>query len=429
MEIYIVQPNDTLYSIATRFNVTTRKIIQDNQLTNPNNLIPGQTIVIVYPEQTHIARDGDTLESIANEYTVTQMQLLRNNPFLSNTTVKPGDILTIRYDTTGTMRTNGYIYPYVDRNIYIKTLPNLTYITIYNYRITAEGEIISYFDDTPVIQLAKDYGTIPLFMATTLSAQGEPDVDAVFSLLSNNTYLENFIDNSISIMKQKGYLGLNVIFNYINTTSLDLYLNVILKLKDALDQNNFLFFVTINPNTSYVNNELVLDKIDYSPLSDYVNNIRFVQFIWGINYGPPLPVNSIARLRPFIEYVTSIIPSDKISIGNSLISYDWALPYVPGVSYANSLSINSALRLASDVGTVIQFDEASQTPYFTYVSNSTEHIVWSVDARSIEALISLIREYNLEGIGFWNLMIYIAQLWLVINAQYDIIKLIPSKFD
>jgi spore germination protein YaaH len=428
MEIYVVQPNDTVYSIAAKFDVSSRKIIQDNQLENPNKLVPGQTIVIVYPAQTYTAKVGDTLESIAKENNISQMQLLRNNPFLSNTPVKAGDVLTIRYNTSGKMHTTGYIYPYVDRNVYKKTLPYLTYITIYNYKTSGEGEVTSYFDDTEVIQLAKNYGTIPLFMATTLSAQGEPDEEAVYSLLLGETSFDTFVDNSIAIMKQKGYLGLNIVFNYMNPNSVDLYLSVIKRLKTKLDENNFLLFVTINPNTRFVDDKPTFDKINYSVFSDYVESIMFLQFIWGTNYGPPLPVNSVERLEPFIEYATSIVPSDKILAGNTLISYDWSLPYIPGVTYANSLSIQSALRLALDVGSVIQFDEPSQSPFFNY-KNSSQHVVWTVDARSIEALVNLIRKYNLDGAGFWNLMIYAAQLWLVINSQFEIIKLIPSLFD
>lgn len=428
MDIYVVQPNDTVYSIAAKFDVSSKKIIQDNQLENPNKLVPGQTIVIVYPAQTYTAKMGDTLESIAKENNISQMQLLRNNPFLSNTPVKAGDVLTIRYNTSGTMHTTGYIYPYVDRNVYKKTLPYLTYITIYNYKTSGEGEVTSYFDDTEVIQLAKDYGTIPLFMATTLSAQGEPDEEAVYSLLLGEAYFDAFISNSIAIMKQKGYLGLNIVFNYMNPNSVDLYLSIIKRLKTKLDENNFLLFVTLNPNTRFVDDQPTFDKINYSVFSDYVENIMFLQFIWGTNYGPPLPVNSIERLEPFIEYATSIVPSDKILAGNTLISYDWSLPYIPGVTYANSLSIQSALRLALDSGSVIQFDEPSQSPFFNY-KNANQHVVWTVDARSIEALVNLIRKYNLDGAGFWNLMIYAAQLWLVINSQFEIIKLIPSIFD
>ncbi|OYP11268.1 hypothetical protein CG709_08940 [Lachnotalea glycerini] len=117
-------------------------------------------------------------------------------------------------------------------------------------------------------------------------------------------------------------------------------------------------------------------------------------------------------------------------VGLSLVSYNWQLPYIPGSSYANSLSLNSSLRLAQEENAVIQFDEVSQSPYFTYINGETsEHIVWSVDARTISSLSDLITQYNLHGAGFWNLMVYTEQLWLVVNSQYEINKFLPNIFD
>jgi spore germination protein len=429
MEIYVVQPNDTIETIARKFNVSAKKIIRDNELEFPNRLVPGQTIVIVYPAQTYIVPNGDTLESIAKKFNISQMQLLRNNPFLSDTPLIPGEELTISYNTAGKIKTGGYIYPYIDKDILRKTLPDLTYITVYNYRSISEGQIISYTDDSEVIRIAKEYGTIPLLMATTLSAQGEPDIETTYSILLNEEYLNTFVAQTLTTIKDKGYLGANIIFNYMNPSSLPLYQNLVTKLKRALDEEDFYFFITINPNTRYVNKELTFDKINYGTVS-VVNEITFLQFIWGTNYGPPMPVNSIFKIESFLDFAITTVPPDKISIGVSLISYDWQLPYIPGTSYANSLSLNSALRLARDAGVAIEFDTVSKSPYFTYIqAPSEEHIVWSVDARTLSALADLVIEYGLNGAGFWNLMVYTAQLWLIMNTQFEIEKLIPNKFD
>lgn len=430
MEIYVVQPSDTLYSISRKFNISLDKMIRDNELEFTEQLVPGQTIVIVYPEKTYITQKGDSIESISKQFNISQMQLLRNNPFLSDTPIIPGTELTISYNTSGNIAIGGYIYPYIDKNTLKKTLPDLTYLTVYNYRAINEGKIISYWADEEIIQLAKDYGTIPLMMSTTLSAQGEPDIETAYSILLNEEYLEAYVNNTIRIIKEKGYLGTNIVFNYMNPNSLYLYLNLIERLKVELDKDNLLLFVTVNPNTSYVNNELTFDKIDYSVLNTKVNGIIFLQFIWGTNYGPPLPVNSIAKIKSFIDYAITNISSTSIAVGLSIISYDWQLPYIPGNSYANSLSLNSALRLAQDKGVSIQFDEVSQSPFFTYIQLETsEHIVWSVDARTISSLVDLINQYELQGAGLWNLMIYTAQLWLIINSQFEIEKLIPDKFN
>lgn len=430
MEIYVVQPNDTIYTIASKFNVPARKIISDNELDLPLQLVPGQTIVIVYPKETYITKEGDTIKSIAREHKISQMQLLRNNPFLSEYPIIPGETLTISYNTTGKLTTSGYIYPYINKQVLIKTLPYLTYLTIYNYRVIDKGKIICYADDEKVVKLTNEYGTIPLMMVTTLSAQGDPDIETAYSILLNEEYQNTFVEDAVNFMTKKGYLGINVVFNYMNQASIHLHIKMITKLKEKIKDFGFLLFVTINPNTKYSSNEKNFDKVDYNAISPYISGIIFLPFIWGTNYGPPVPVNSIQTLQSNVDYAINLVPSDKILIGISLISFDWLLPYVPGTSYSNSLSISSALRLAYDTGSIIQFDKKSQSPYFHYVQGiSSNHIVWSVDARTIDALMKLISNYHLNGAGFWNLMIYTPQLWLIINSQFEIEKLISSKFE
>lgn len=41
--IYVVKQGDSIYSIANMFGVSYEKIVADNQLANPSNLVVGQT--------------------------------------------------------------------------------------------------------------------------------------------------------------------------------------------------------------------------------------------------------------------------------------------------------------------------------------------------------------------------------------------------
>lgn len=55
-----------------------------------------------------------------------------------------------------------------------------------------------------------------------------------------------------------------------------------------------------------------------------------------------------------------------------------------------------------------------------------DHIVWFIDARSIDALLGLVIDYDLKGTGIWNITVYNTQLWLIINSQFDIVKFEPE---
>ncbi len=434
MDIYVVQAGDTIYSIADEYGVPFSKLIQENGLINPFNLVPGQSIVITYPYQTHTVQEGDTLSSIVEEYGITLMQLLRNNAFLADRMyIYPGETLIISYNTNKTTMTNGYAYPYISQDILRRTLPYLTYISIFNYRITEDGEIVAYSEDAEIIQLAKDYGVAPLLMISTLTPTGELILEIIDKILLDEEFQDYLLNNVIDILKSSGSSGINFLFSNLNQTTQNLYINYLAKVSDRFKSEGLLLFITINPDIRYVDNEISFEQINYSSISYFVNGIIFLQYEWGLNYGPPLPVSSINLLRNFINYVVATTPPDKLFIGKPLIGYEWELPYVPNRTFANSLTLDSAIALAYDVNQTIQFDETSQTPFFQYnisfVGAPIEHIVWFIDARSIYALDELVDDYSLAGSGVWNIMNYYQQLWTIINSQYEIIKVIPDNLE
>ncbi len=427
MTIYIVEQGDTINSIADKFGFPVDRLVQDNGLIYPYNLVIGQAIVIAFPKQVYTVLQGDSLQSIADANHVSVMQLLRNNPFLSEREyIYPGETLVISYDTTSSITINGYAYPYIQNDILLKILPNLTYISVLNFTVTENGDIDTFYDDTDIIAKSKEYNVIPLMVLSTLSLQGEPNYAAVASVLQNEEYQDNLIDNVIKYMREKGYYGVNFIYNYLSEENQSLYLELTSRISKRVQQEGFLYILTINYKISQIGDE-ILERINYTAFSEYANSLMFLEFVWGTNYGPPEPVCNMYHIEILVDYLTAInVPKEKIVIGKPIIGYEWKLPYIPGKSSANSLTLYSAYNLAYDHGVSIEFDQESQTPYFYYseelIDKETTYIVWFLDARSINALDALIVEDGLKGGAIWNVMIYYPQLWIIIYSQYDIIK-------
>ena len=73
-----VRANDTLYAVATRYQVTPQSVIEANGLQPPYNLRKGQTLKLV-PRRTHIVRPGDSVYVISQRYAVSQYQLAQLN--------------------------------------------------------------------------------------------------------------------------------------------------------------------------------------------------------------------------------------------------------------------------------------------------------------------------------------------------------------
>ena len=51
MDIHVVRAGETLNDIAQRYGVSTERLAQDNGLADPTRLVPGQTLVVLYPRR------------------------------------------------------------------------------------------------------------------------------------------------------------------------------------------------------------------------------------------------------------------------------------------------------------------------------------------------------------------------------------------
>lgn len=425
MEIYVVQQDDSVESIAGHFGITAEKLMNDNGIKMPGNLVVGQTLVIAYPKQVYIVKEGDTLAGIAEAFQVTVMQLLRNNSYLTDRQyIFPGETIVIGYDNDkGSVLAVGYTYPFISEDILRKTLPCLTYVIIFNYRVTEDGEVIGSDKDIEVIRTAKLFGTASTMVLTSYSNIGEVNLEVEYEVLLNQQIQDVIIENILNILKSKGYYGVNLAFQFINTSNQQLYLTFLKKAADRLHSEGYFVFLTLNPGLAYNGTEVTFQKINYTEFSNIADGILFLSYDWGSVQRSPIQY-SMVTTSAFLDYIVAQIPLDKIRIVLPTLGYDWQLPYVPGRSKANALNFDSALALAAQMKAVIQYDENTLSAYFEYTDiNNQQHIVWFKDARSIDTSLKILQSYGIKGIGVWNIMYYFAQLWLVINTQYQIEKI------
>ena len=425
MEIYVVQQGDTVLSIALRFGITAEKLIVDNGIKAPYLLVIGQTLVITYPVQVYTVKEGDTLAGISEAYNVTVLQLLRNNPELVNEQyIYPGETLVISYNNNlGSIWIAGNTYAFIDEQTLRKTLPCLTYLLIFNYRITDNGGLIGSNEDISVIQTANLYDTATTLVVTTYSQTGNIDLEFEYDVLLNQQIQDTIIENLLNILKAKGYDGVNLAFQFINSNNQGLYLNFLTNVSNHLHQEGYSIFLTLNPGLQYNGTEIMFEKINYTEFSNITDGILFLSYDWGFTERSPVQF-SIITTSELLDYIVSQVPLDKIRIGLPTSGYDWTLPYIPGSTRANALNYDSVLALAIQVDAVINYDETSLSAYFEYTDNlNQQHIVWFKDARSINTSLQILKSYGIEGIGIWNIMYYFSEMWLVINTQYEILKI------
>ena len=83
-EEYVVKKGDTLSGIALKFDSTVSKIVEINNIKNPNLIIVGDILkipLLITKEETitYVVKKGDTLSSIAKKYNTTWQSLYEKN--------------------------------------------------------------------------------------------------------------------------------------------------------------------------------------------------------------------------------------------------------------------------------------------------------------------------------------------------------------
>lgn len=91
---YVVQPGDTLFLIARRFNTTVARLRELNNLAS-DFILAGQILVVPAGEQFYTVQPGDTLFLIAQRFNTTVTELVRLNA-LTSTEIFPGQVLRVR---------------------------------------------------------------------------------------------------------------------------------------------------------------------------------------------------------------------------------------------------------------------------------------------------------------------------------------------
>ena len=421
MDIHVVQPGDTMYRLAQQYGVPMERLLQDNQLENPSQLVVGQTIVVQYPELTHTVRAGDSLYSIAQMHNTTAAQLLRNNPALQGRDlIYPGQTIVVKFASKprGSLTANAYAYPSIDRDLLRATLPYLSQLTPFTYRFD-EGELIPLRDEA-LVSAALQSRVAPIFHLSNLDENERFSPELAHELLEDEEDQRELIESILRTVDRKGYQGVDVDFEYVRAEDARRYAAFLARLRQGLIPRGLPLIAALAPKTSADQPGRLYEGIDYRLIAQSVDFALLMTYEWGNQASPPMAVSPLPQVRQVVEYALTESRPSQLYLGVPNYGYDWTLPYRSG-SRAKSLSNVEAVRLAWNRHAAIRYDEQAQSPWFRYVDGrGTEHEVWFEDARSIKAKLNLAFDYSLYGVGYWNLDRPFPQNWVVLNAMADI---------
>ncbi|TQS71030.1 LysM peptidoglycan-binding domain-containing protein [Ornithinibacillus gellani] len=469
MQIYVVKTRDTLWQLSQQFGVSGNDIALVNEIEDPNQLVVGQSLVIPTPGRNAVVHAGDTIQSLANQYGVSIENLMRVNRLNEASILSIGQLLLIpsfihviqpgetlsaianRYGVSihSLSQINGItntslIYagqsiriPLMDRpvteiNAYTTAISdegaqevrrlghNFTYLSPFMYSVKEDGSLTE-MQEGALLDAAKATDTASLLVLTNFRNR-KFDSDLAATILRNATIQETLITNLLAIMKEKGYQGLNIDFEYVYPEDRENYNAFLRKLAPRLHAEGFLLSTALAPKESADQPGLLYEAHDYQAQGEIVDFIILMTYEWGWAGGPPLAIAPINKVRDVLDFAVSVIPRNKIMMGIPLYGRDWKIPWEQG-TIARTISPQAAVRLAKEHGAAIQYHEQYQSPFFRYTDDTgQQHEVWFEDARSMQVKYDTIKQYGIRGGSYWVLGNPFPQNWPVLQQNFFIKK-------
>ncbi|MDE6893077.1 MAG: LysM peptidoglycan-binding domain-containing protein [Lachnospiraceae bacterium] len=374
MEIYVVKKGDTVDSIAQRYGIPVSSVIFNNQLAYPYPLAVGQALLLSAGE-----------------------------PFVSS---YPAYV-------------NGYAYPYIKQEVLNETLPYLTTLSVFSYGFTTSGDLVPPLpDDSFMTGAALAAGVGPMLTLTPLGPDGNFNNLLITAVVNSEEAKNNLFNQLLSTLQKKGFRGLDIDFEYVLPDDRVSFAKFVSDARNFLSPYGYHVSVALAPKTFDTQPGLLYAGKDYRLLGDAADSVLLMTYEWGYTYGPPMAVSPINKVREVVEYAVTRIPPGKIDLGIPNYGYDWTLPFVRGRSRARTISNLEAVQLAIDAGVDIFFDETAMSPYFQYEKDGQLHEVWFEDVRSYREKFSLLPEYSLRGMGYWQIMRFFRPNWLLLQDTF-----------
>lgn len=422
----MIERNDSLYQIANTYGTTIEALVEANELETPDQLVIGQTLVIPIIGQFYFLQPGDSLYEVSQKFNIPLEQLAAVNRIPLQNVLPVGYRIYIPPAPKQTIRSLAYIEPRGDevspqlQNAARMSAPLLTNLMPFSYQVNRDGSLKPPPLDN-LKQIAESQGSSLALVVTNLE-------DFAFSeelghiILNVQAVQDRLIDHVVNTAVNEGFSTIHFDFEFLRPEDRDAYIQFLQRVKARLENSDILLSVALAPKISDAQEGQWYVAHDYKGIGAVADYVVLMTYEWGYSGGPPMAVSPINEVRKVVDYALSVIPKDKIMLGQNLYGYDWTTPFVEG-TVAKAVSPQEAIRIARLNHAQIEFDPGAQAPFFIYYDNERKrHEVWFEDARSIQAKFNLIKEKDLRGIAYWKLGIPFPQNWLLLQDEFNIVK-------
>jgi len=491
---YTVQSGDSIFSIAQRFGISSGQLTIANKIEEGEELTPGQRLFIpiqVSKVITYIVQPGDSLYSIARQYnTLVESIMVLNG--LQSSAINVGQRIVIPQYTEAVVtvgRVNirsgpgtgyntiqsvvsGTRLPvietsrdwlrvslhngnpgWVSRNLvdfrtYDGSKPILDIVGFYTLQEgpALPGSFRSFADNTSSLT------EVPLFLyrfdqddPTSIEKFGEftdNDIETLVSIAHRNNIMilpvvhnllyesggqeasravvrdmvatqqsrSTAIDNIIALIDRFGFDGVNIDIEDVYMEDSARLSQFYTELGSAMHSRGYFLSASVPSRIrDFPPFNPFSDPFDYSAIGAAVD--QFIVMLYNEHGWPgsgPGPVVSSGWMNKVVGYTLTKMPASKIVAAISVFGFDFNLTTGRNTYVTHEM----ATELAAQHNAEIIFDQDTLTPMFSYTDEEgNDHEVWFENSESVIAKMRLAWQQGISGVALWRLGMEDPGLW------------------
>lgn len=367
----------------------------------------------------YIVQPGDTLQSVARLFAIPTRRLIAINPsLLGRVSLEAGEALRIPSSAQirPLIEVNGFVNMFADEEALQQMLAYLTYLSILGNYVMPDGSIAGPHN-LGLILRARLASVAPLLVVSNIVEAKGFSAELGSTVLNSIDLQKQLIESIAAALKTFAYSGVMLDFEYIAPQDYLAYANFMRAVTWRLRPMGYMVLMNLRIDV-LLERQAELAGVLPRPLYNAVAD-RFVVQTNEWACAPQVQTAQIDQAQQALDYMTSFISGQKIILG--MLNCCYAL--AGGAQEQISLAQAEALAMRSNAR--IQIDTQTRASYFTYTDESgAAHTIWCGGVEDMRLALSLVNIYNLAGVSYRMLDQFPLSSYLTLLSMFEVRKLL-----
>ena len=221
------------------------------------------------------------------------------------------------------------------------------------------------------------------------------------------TAISQMIDTCLSY----GIDGINVDLETVTSATGNDFIQFIRELSAACRKNNLIQSVDDYAPYSY---NAFRHTDEQSAICDYVAIMAYDDYVGGNEAGPNA---GLPFVQEVMQLCTTTVDMSRLIVGIPFYTRFW-YENNDGTLSRDTIDMGDVADIVLQRGLVFEWQEDVGYEYGEYDTDSAKVRFWYENAKSLEAKMNLIKDYNVAGISSWRLGQETDDVWAVLEKYY-----------